>query len=190
MKIAFIVLILICPVLVFAQNTEKNNSLAYTDMKPMDEDSLTVKRKILTTLIYRKGIKLSPEMIRTLYSENKNARRSYLSGQILKPLGPLLSASGVVLGYIAIKGKPASANIHYNNQDITAHYTIRSRPKLAAGLGMFIAGIVMLESGNELIVRSSRQYNSKIGSQKTTSFQPSFHFGITHSGNLGVYARF
>lgn len=192
MKTIFIIVVTMLPVWSQAQSQETVKSSlvsAETAALPV-QDSLTTKRKVLSTSIYRDGTKLSSEAIRTLYRENKKARKSYTSGQILTPLGPLISATGIALGYVAIKGKSASVNIHYNQKDITAKYTIRDRTKLAAGVGLFIGGIVLLEFSNELIVRSTRRFNSELKYLQVADRKPSLHFGVTPSGNLGVFACF
>nr|WP_295923754.1 hypothetical protein [uncultured Dyadobacter sp.] len=192
MKTFLFLVVMTLPVWLQAQNPETAKSIlvsAETTALPA-QDSLTTKRKILSTSIYRNATRLSSEAIRALYEGNKKARKSYLSGKILTPAGPVISAAGIALGYVAIKGKPASANIHYNQQDITAQYTIRDRTKLAAGVGLFIGGFVLLEFSNDLIVRSTRRFNSELKYLQAADPKPSLHFGITPSGNLGVFARF
>jgi hypothetical protein len=192
MKTIFIIVVMMAPVWSQAQNQEtvkSNLVLAEAATLPVS-DSLTTKRKVLSTSIYRDGTKLSSAAVRALYQDNKKARTNYLSGQILMPLGPVISTTGIALGYVAIKGKSASANIHYNQKDITVRYVIRNRTKLAAGLGLFVGGIVLLEFSNEFTVRSTRRFNSTPKDLPSAARKPSFHFGITPSGNLGVFARF
>lgn len=192
MKAIFTLVVIALPVWSQAQDRETAKlSPVSAEMTSLPvQDSLTTKRKVLSTSIYRNGAKLSSQAIRTLYQENKKARKSYLSGQILTPLGPVLSAAGIGLGYVAIKGKPASANIHYNQKDITVQYTIRDRTKLAAGLGLFIGGFVLLEFSNELTVRSTRRFNSELKYLQVADKKPVLHFGITPSGNLGAFVSF
>lgn len=79
-------------------------------------------------------------------------------GGYLKPLGALVSVGGIGLSYIAIKGKPASVVVEGKTYD----YSIRSLPKLLAGLGGFVGGICLMEFGHELQESAVDVYNANL----------------------------
>jgi hypothetical protein len=180
MKKLFLFLLLLPSSAIFAQEL----------FETLPSDTLRSERSVLSTAIYQDDVKLSFGTIRGLYKENKAARNSYLAGKILQPLGPVISLAGLGLGYIGYKGRPASSDINYNNEDITVDYTIRSQPKLIGGLALFVGGFVLVETANDLIGRSVRKFNTTLHKQDSTAHRPSIHFGITPTGHVGLYASF
>ncbi|MBB5283244.1 hypothetical protein HNQ92_001370 [Rhabdobacter roseus] len=155
---------------------------------PSVSDTLLVRRRAFSSTVYQAGQRVAPQAVRALYREQPEARQPYLWGRALQPWGPLVSVSGLALGYVALKGKSASTELRYNGEIITANYTIRSRPQLAAGLALFVGGICLLELSNDLIARSAQRYNVQLKRSPRTTL--SLQAGITPSGNLGLYARF
>lgn len=182
--------VLLCPFLSRAQEQagqEQADSLnTVTQASP---DSLTAKRHILGASIHQNGKKLRMGETWKLLEGNRKARRSFLSGKLLTPVGPVLSGVGAALGYLAIKGKPAVAYIQYNQENITTHYVIRSRPKLAAGIVLFFGGFVLVESSKDLISRSVKKFNlqpkNPDGAQKLD-----VQVGINSNGQLTLSGRF
>lgn len=154
------------------------------------EDSLHSRRNIFSTSIYQGKLKLLPAAVLTLYRDDAQAKRHYRTGQILQPVAPLVSVAGVVLSYVALKGKSGTYNGFYNGKPVSAVYTARSRPKLAAGLGLFVAGIALVEFSSELVAKSARGYNLRHEGQLVSQERPTLHFGVTPSRNLGLFARF
>lgn len=153
-------------------------------------DSLRSKRQFLSTALYQMQTKLRPAAVLALYQNDPKAKRHYLTGLILQPVAPIMALSGVAFGYVALKGKSGVYSGRYGREIVTANYTTRSRPKLAAGLGLFIAGIALVEFSNELVAKSARGYNLRHEGQLTSKERPSLHFGLTDTGNLGLFARF
>ncbi len=153
-------------------------------------DSLKVKRTIFITSIYKGKTRLPSKSLESLFSKDALASRQYHKGRILQPIGPLVSASGIVLSFIAIKGKPATEEVVYRNDYFTVHYTERSRPQLIGGLMLFTGGVVMVELSNDLIARAARQYNARFRNQQSTAPSVSFHLGVTPSSGVGLIGRF
>lgn len=154
-------------------------------------DSLRSLRQLLTTAIYNDAVKLRPSAVVSLYSQDTLALRNYKWGQRIKPLGPLMAAAGIALGYVAIKGKQVPAEFSYNGQMITSSYIVRDRLKLGAGIGFLIGGMCLVELSNDLIARSVIRFNSSHRNTQASSHQrPLLQLGVTPSGKLGLYARF
>ena len=172
-----------------AQNdpeSRKAPSLVPTDR----EDSLRSVREMFSTAIYQKETRLRPAEVMALYRDDALARRRFRAGQIMTPVAPLVSLAGVGLGYVALKGKRGIYKGYYKGKLVEAPYVARSRPQLVAGLGLFVAGIVLLEFSNELVASSAHGYNNRHEGQLTSKDRPKIHFGITPGGNLGLFARF
>lgn len=153
-------------------------------------DSLRSNRKVLSTDIFQDSVKLRPKLVAALYKDAPSIHRQYRLGRLLRPVGPLISVSGIALSYVALKGKPASANINYNNVDITADYIIRSRPKLIGGLGLFVGGFVLLEFSNELISNSVKRFNLRQKGQNASALRAPVHFGLTPTGDFALFVPF
>lgn len=152
---------------------------------PTGFDSLKYTRKILMGTVSRKGTVLEQKALKELFRENTAAGHKYRLGRYMKPLGVLVSVGGIGLSYIALKGKPASVVV----EGIKYDYTIRSLPKLIAGIGGFFGGICLIEFGHELQGASVNIYNSSLQKDRTSLLR-SVRFGITPSGNMGLFARF
>lgn len=191
MKKLLILVVMVLPAWSEAQDQAHSEPMADNGAhSSVQDDSLTTRRKVASTSIYQNRTKLSPAAVMALYHDNRAARNSYRRARILQPVGPVVSAAGITLGYLAIKGKPASADIHYNQRDTTVHYIVRSRIKLVAGLGLFVGGMALLELSNDLMMRSAARFNLARRDSRPTALKPVFHFGITPSGNLGLFASF
>ena len=150
-----------------------------------EQDSLMYKRGVITGKMQQKGRDVNIKALEGLLKEHPKALKKYRWGSYLRPLGPLVSAGGVALCYIAIKGKPASATV----EGQTYPYTIRNLPMLIAGIGAFAGGICIVEFSHELQSRAADIYNSGLNKKKTSLLQNT-KFGITPNGNIGLYARF
>ncbi|GAB3961759.1 hypothetical protein GCM10028805_61380 [Spirosoma harenae] len=183
-----------------AKLTQETDKLALTDMalEPLaPNDSLIPKRKFMSTAIYKNGRRLSTvAVMRTLWPKPKYLRQ-YTWGTILKPIGPLVSLSGVWLGYMGIKGYESTAMVKgiktptdYYPKDVQVSYTHRNLPQLLAGVGLFISGICLVELSNDIVAKSVNGYNSKLRKPKKVVLLENARFGITPGGNLGLSARF
>ncbi|WP_460946698.1 hypothetical protein [Spirosoma daeguense] len=165
-------------------------------------DTIAIKRRLLTTGLYFKGKRLS--MAGALYTFQKAPKSMpkslnlYQWGSGLKPFGPLMVLTGVYVGYIAVKGKTATANVRglggtLSNPvvpDVPVNYTVRNLPHLLAGVGLVIGGISLIELSNELIAKAARNYNSKVWRPRKVALIYNTKFGITPDGNVGLLARF
>lgn len=143
------------------------------------------KRSFIFGEMYQNGIKLKKTIINSLLKKDPNTAKKYHLGYYLKPIGPLISAGGLAIGYLAIKGTPASTFVEGKNYE----YTIRSLPKLLVGIGSFVGGIGLIEWSNELLSKSADRYNLQLRKNKV-SLLHEFKLGITPSGNIGIYAKF
>ncbi len=150
-----------------------------------EQDSLIYKRGVITGKMQQKGRDLKMKALEELLKQHPKALKKYRWGSYLRPLGPLVSAGGVALCYIAIKGKPASATV----EGQTYPYTIRDLPMLIAGIGAFAGGICIVEFSHELQSKAADIYNSGLNRKKASLLQNT-KFGITPNGNIGLYARF
>ncbi|MDZ7934835.1 MAG: hypothetical protein U5M51_07715 [Emticicia sp.] len=146
-----------------------------------EKDSLYAKRVFLTTHIYKDGLKLSNQRVNQLFKDTWQPRVKYKWSNILKPIGPVVAIGGVGIAYVALKGTDATATIEGKEVD----YKIRSLPKLLMGLGLFVGGLSMVESSNELAQHSVDIYNSMLNKNKKTSHINKIKFGITDSYGLG-----
>lgn len=160
-----------------AQNTGLKNETGI--------DSLLYKRNFIFGKIYQKNMEVNRKTIDSLFKNDVFAVKKYRLGSTLKPIGPLVSVGGLAISYLAIKGKPASTFVEGKNYD----YTIRSLPKLLVGIGSFVGGICLIEWSNELLSKSTDSYNSKLRKKKVSMLHEA-KFGITPSGNVGIYAKF
>ncbi len=117
-------------------------------------DTVAVRRNALTTAIYSKGEKLSYRELKGLYYDTP-AEAPLKWSQPMRIAAPVIVAGGIALGAIALKGTAKTAEI--NNK--TYHYTVRSKPKLAAGLVLLAGGLCLFEWSNDLLAKSGRLYN-------------------------------
>jgi hypothetical protein len=158
------------------------------------DDTLRTQRHFLATAIYQNGVKMPNSAISQLLASVPKATNKFRFGNVLKPIGPLLAVSGLVVGYIGIKGKPATAIVggqrtptNPNVPDVQVEYTKRSLPKVLGGLGLLIGGLCLVEVSSELTVLSVKLYNSR---NKAISQLDNLKLGITTTGNIGLQARF
>lgn len=149
------------------------------------QDSMIYKRSFIIGEIYQNEVVLKNKMIDSLLKKDPIAAKKYHLGYYLRPIGPLVSVGGLAISYLAIKGKSASTFVEGQNYD----YTIRSLPKLLVGIGSFVGGICLIEWSNELLAESTNNYNSKLRKKKISMLHE-VKFGITPSGNVGLYAKF
>ncbi len=144
-------------------------------------DTVTVRRNALTTAIYSQGgEKLSYGELRGLYYGTPAAAPLQWS-RPMRIVAPVVAAGGLALGAIALKGTPTTAVI----EDKTYNYTVRSKPKLAAGLVLLAGGLCLFEWSNDLLAKSARLYNldqiRKAGMKAQV--------GVTEDG-IGLVVRF
>ncbi len=185
-KVNWIVLLLLClPFAVGAQSApnavDKPGALTFSLL-----DTLQSKRGLLSTAVYQGEVKLRPKSVLTLYQEDAVARRRYKTGRALLPVGPLVSLAGIGLTAIALKGTPDTGVARVDGQRIDVEFISRSRVKLAAGLGLFLGGIVLVEAANELIGNSVIRFNNNLKNKQAATL----NLGITPSGGVGMYVRF
>lgn len=117
-------------------------------------DTVAVHRNGLTTAIYSQGERLSYRELKGLYYETP-AEAPFKWSMPMRIASPVAVAGGIALGAIALKGTARTAEI--NNK--TYHYTVRSKPKLAAGLVLLAGGLCLFEWSNDLLAKSGRLYN-------------------------------
>ncbi len=162
-------------------------------------DSLQTKRSLLSTAIYEGGNKLTRVVVEEKFRTFPQILKKIYVANILKPLGPLMIASGLFVGYIGIKGVQATDVVRglrppgvYEVPDVSVNYTLRSRPKVLSSLGLLIGGICLIELSNELTTKSIVLYNNKLKSTATkrSFYHTTINFGITSSGGLGLESTF
>lgn len=109
--------------------------------------------------------------------EFKSERFLYNSKALI-PLGAIVSAGGVYLGFDALKGTK------YTQMVGNTEYTYTERPifQLIGGIGLLAAGVCLMEYGNDAKVKSIKLYNSNKNERQS-------RLGLTPSGNLGFYTR-
>jgi len=157
--------------------------ISLTDQK---SDSLSYRRSIFSGKFYQKDSVMSRKKMIKLFKDEPKLLKQYHFGKYLRPVGPLVSLGGIFLGYIAVKGKPASVEVEGKNYD----YTIRSAPKLLAGIGALVAGLCLIEWSNELLSKSADRHNNNLGKSRKSGFIQHINLGITPSGNVGLCAKF
>ncbi|GAB3544176.1 hypothetical protein [Spirosoma fluminis] len=170
----------------------------YTKLENAGEpDSLWTKRSFFSTAIIQHGNRLDRHSISQLLSENAPAQTLYQRGQLLKPIGPLLGVSGLVISYIALKGTPKTAYArgvgtptNPSPPDVLVEYTSRSLPALLGGVGLVVGGLCLIEISNGLTAKSIRVYNASILSHRPTSGLQTVRLGVTTAGTIGFEASF
>lgn len=140
-------------------------------------DTLTVKRKVFTSTVYRKGVRLNNQMLFNLYARSKayDAEKQLKQSRLMIPAGAGVSVAGLGLGIHALMGTKKTEVI--NNVE----YTYYKRPvvNLLGGIGLIAAGICLMESGNDKRVLSIDLYNKK---KKHDALTPSV--GMNEQGHL------
>lgn len=146
-------------------------------------DTLTAKRKIFTSAVYRNGVRLNNSMLFDLFAKSKayDAERQMKHARILIPAGAGVSAAGFALSINALIGTKKTAVI--NNVE----YTYFKRPvvNLLGGVGMIAAGICLMEFGNDKRIQSVDLYNKK---KKHDALNTSI--GWNEEGHLGIKLSF
>lgn len=146
-------------------------------------DTIAVRRNALTTAIYsQEGEKLSYGELRGLYYDTPAAIAPLKWSRPVRIAAPIAVAGGVVLGAIALKGTAQTAVI----EGKTYHYTVRSKPKLAAGLVLLAGGLCLFEWSNDLLVKSAWLYN-RDQIRKAGGFKA--QVGVTEDG-VGLVVKF
>jgi hypothetical protein len=170
-----------------------------TDSLPVGDrmDSLFTRRMVLATALYEKGNRLTKAAIRSKLASTPASWKANRMGEVLRPVGALVGASGLVVGYLGIKGKETTAMVRGirtpggpSVPDVAVNYTERSLPMVLGGLGLVVGGLCLIELSNELTVKSVRLYNTKVSQQNALSQSVTLKFGITLSGSLGLEAHF
>lgn len=148
------------------------------------KQELFAKRAILDTKIYREGKLMTPSKIKKLYAESGSNKLNKLysrSNYFLYP-GPVLVAGGIYVGYDAIKGVPKQILI-----DGTVYkYKERSIFQLLGGIGVFAAGVCLIEYANEFKATSVKLYNNGLNKAKKREIS----FGLTPNLGVGFKAKF
>lgn len=145
-------------------------------------DTVTVRRNALTTAIYSEGgEKLSYRALKGMYYDTPAAVPLQWS-KAMRIAAPIAAVGGITLGAIALKGTPTTAVIEGKAYD----YTVRNKPKLAAGLVLLAGGLCLFEWSNDLLAKSARLYNldqiRKAGKMKA-------QVGVTGDG-VGLVVKF
>lgn len=160
-------------------------------------DSLLVKRRFITTSIYRNGVRLPADSIRQMIQSIPQSKKQFKWATVLKPAGPLVVLTGLLVGYDGISGTSKMATIRGKRTPTQPKppiemvtYTKRSAPKVLAGLGLIVGGICLIELSNELVAESVKGYNSKMMPYRKVSFLEKIRVGVTPSNNLGLFACF
>ncbi|MFN3851398.1 MAG: hypothetical protein ACK4NY_18315 [Spirosomataceae bacterium] len=142
------------------------------------DDTLTTKRKFITTDIYLKGIPLTKKSVLSLYTDNRQATIKYKWGNALKPFGIPVAIGGIALAANAIRGVDMVATI--DGKDYP--YVKRSLPKLLLGIALVVGGGCLVESSNELVAHSADKYNEALKEKKS---KKTAYFGFTNDG-IGI----
>lgn len=149
------------------------------------KDTLVYRRNAVYGTVINSGKSISHQELITTLKSNAVAFKKFKTGQYLKPIGPLLCIGGILLGIVAIKGKPASVV----DDGVTIDYTVRSAPKLTAGIGAFAAGITLIEVSNDYTRSAVRIYNRGVGSKRVTAIRQ-INLDISLMGHLSLIAKF
>ena len=164
---------------------------------PVSADSLTAKRYLLTTAIYKDTARLSASAVRELCQSNPNALKAHRWGTILKPIGPVVAVSGLAIAYLGLRGQQKNGFVRGVGTkadpypaDVPVTYMKRSLPKLLAGVGLVVGAVYLIERSNELTAASVKLYNAKPASIRSLAHIETLKLGITSTGNLGLEAYF
>ena len=160
-------------------------------------DSLTAKRYLLTTAIYKDTVRLTNTAIRELYQSNPKALKAYQWGNKLKPVGPVVAVAGLAIAYWGLRGTPANGVVRGISTktdpypaDVPVAYTKRSIPKLIAGIGLVVGALYLIEWSNELTATSVELYNAKPAAIRSLAYLKTLKLGLTTTGNVGLEAQF
>ncbi|MCD8538606.1 MAG: hypothetical protein LRY55_01750 [Leadbetterella sp.] len=163
-KTLILLLLLVLPLVSAAQETA---------------DTLTVKRRVFTSTVYRKGIRQNNQMLFSLYAKSKayDAEKQLKQSRIMIPAGAGVTAAGFALGISALIGTKETALVD------NVEYTYYKRPvvNVLGGIGLIAAGICLMESGNDKRVLSIDRYNKK---KKHDILNPGI--SMNERGHLGL----
>lgn len=164
---------------------------------PVSADSLTAKRYVLTTIIYKNTERLSNSAVRELYQPNPEALTAHRWGTILKSIGPVAAVSGLAIAYWGLRGRPENGFVRGISTkadpypaDVPVAYTKRSTLKLLGGIGLVVGAVYLIERSNELTATSVKLYNAKPGSVRNLARLANLKLGFTTTGNIGLEAKF
>ncbi len=162
-----------------------------------ESDSLIIKRSFFFNKVIQQGKQVNGRSIIELTEDIPRAQILYLRGQILKPVGPVLIASSLVVGYIAVKGTQKTAYARGIGTpanpappDVLVEYTSRSLPALIGSLGLLVGGLCLIEVANGMTAQSVNLYNAQVTPNRSVSILQTLSLGLTTSGNLGLEASF
>lgn len=165
--------------------------------RPVAIDSLTAKRYLVTTVIYKDTVRLTNAAIRELYQSNPKALAALQWGNRLKPIGPVVAVSGLAIAYWGLRGtqengvvRGISTKANPYPADVPVAYTKRSAPKLIAGIGLVVGALVLIEWSNELTATSVKLYNAKPAAIRSLGYTKTLKLGLTTTGNVGLEAHF
>lgn len=148
-------------------------------------DTVTARRGALVTSILSQGEKLSYSELKDLYRGTPAAAPAGWS-QSMRIAAPVLAVGGLALGAVALKGTKTTSSLTINDKTSDYTYTVRSKPKLAAGLVLLAGGLCLFEWSNDLLAKSARLYNwdqvKKAGGLKA-------QLGVTQDG-VGLVMKF
>ena len=164
---------------------------------PVAIDSLTAKRNLLTTTIYKDTVRLTNSAIRELYQSNPKATAALRWGNRIKPVGPVVAVAGLAIAYWGLRGTPENGFVRGISTktdpypaDVPVAYTKRSVPKLIAGIGLVVGALYLIERSNELRATSVRVYNAKPAAIRSLAYLKTLKLGLTTTGNVGLEAQF
>lgn len=187
---------LLIHVAAMAQSTTSSGQPAPT-RPPVSADSLTAKRYLLTTAIYKDTGRLSASVVRELYQSNPKALKAHRWATILKPIGPVVALSGLAIAYWGLRGHQENGFVRGVGTkadpypvDVPITYTKRSLPKLLAGVGLVLGALYMIERSNELTAASVKLYNAKPASIRSLAHVETLKLGLTATGSIGLEAQF
>ncbi|UTA69593.1 MULTISPECIES: hypothetical protein [Emticicia] len=150
-------------------------------------DTLVTKRVFVTTVIYRNGFKLPHKRVKSLFKDTWQPRVKYNWGTLVAPVGTAITAAGLGLTVIALKGTPATT--FAEGRDV--NYTVRSLPKVLMGIGIVTVGVCLIEASNEWVQSSVNIYNARQNNLRArTSVIQKINLGFTDSNGLGLSMRF
>ncbi|MBD2752598.1 hypothetical protein [Spirosoma validum] len=162
-----------------------------------ESDSLLAQRKFFSTTVRQQGNRLNRRSIIEVMEDIPQAQTLYRRSQLLKPIGPLLIASGLVIGYMAVKGTPKTTfakgigtSANPSPPDVLVDYTSRSLPTLMGGIGLLVGGLCLIEISNGMTAKAINLYNAQVVPHRSISRLQTIELGITDGGNVGLEAKF
>ncbi len=193
----YLLLILGLPISLSATAQLAPSERPVATISPIATESLTAKRSLLTTDIYKDTVRLTNTAVRELYQSNPKSLAAHRWGNRLRPVGPVLAISGLAIAYWGLRGTQENGFIRGISTktdpypaDVPVAYTQRSAPKLLAGVGLLVGALYLIEWSNELTATSVKLYNAKPASIRNLVYLKSIKLGLTTTGNVGLEAKF